>query len=103
MAMEMDNDLSARVRLESDMRAQPYGKRLRADQSHSPFCGSAQISRPRLQRIELVFFHRRSAPTELHRYVVEPASREPAIEMTQSRNDHPGDRRFEIGAGLIEY
>jgi hypothetical protein len=55
-----------------------------------------------VKRIELGFRQRPVLPSELHRDVVEPAGCEAAIEMPQARNDHPGDRGFDIGAGLIE-
>src|SRR5215468_7951562 len=55
-----------------------------------------------VNRIDLVFQHRLVPPPELYRYVVEPAGREAAIEMPQSRNDHPGDRDLDVDARLIE-
>src|SRR5215475_8528709 len=52
--------------------------------------------------IDLVFRQRPIPPPELHGNVVEPAGRETAIEMAQSRNDHPHDRNIDIGPRLIE-
>src|SRR6266566_6139636 len=56
----------------------------------------------RMQRIEFLFGQRAIAPPELDRDIVKPAGREAAIEMPQSRNDHPDDRDLDIGARLIE-
>src|SRR5262245_59497610 len=55
-----------------------------------------------VNRIDLVFQHWLVPPPELDRYVVEPAGREAAIEMPQSRNAHPGDRDLDVNARLIE-
>ena len=56
-----------------------------------------------VNRIELVFLQRPVAPSELYRHIVKPAGREAAIEMPQPWNDHPHDRGFDVGAGLIEH
>ena len=56
-----------------------------------------------VKRIELVFRQRPVAQSELDRNIVKPARREAAIEMPQPRNDHPDDRGFDVGAGLVEH
>src|SRR5882757_4234789 len=56
-----------------------------------------------VKRIELVFRQWPVSPSQLDRHIVKPARREAAIEMPQSRNDHPDDRDLDIGAGLIEH
>src|SRR4051794_9610277 len=53
--------------------------------------------------IELVLGQRLLAPPELDRDVVQPARREAAIEMPQSRNDHAHDRHFYVGSRLVEH
>src|ERR1700678_3002795 len=55
-----------------------------------------------VNRIELVFPQGPVTPSELYRHIVKPAAREASIEMTQSRNDHSDDRRFDVGTRLIE-
>src|SRR5271168_3011067 len=55
-----------------------------------------------VNRIELVFLQRPVTQSELYWHVVEPAGREAAIEMPQSRNDHPDDRSLDVGTRLIE-
>ena len=55
-----------------------------------------------MNRIELVFLQRPVSQSEFDRHIVKPATREAAIEMPQSRNDHPDDRRLDVGTGLIE-
>ena len=55
-----------------------------------------------MERIELGFRYRPLAQTEIERHVVEAARSETAIEMPQSRNDHPDDRNLDVGAGLVE-
>src|ERR1700722_11084110 len=59
-------------------------------------------SGPRVMRIELVFWQRPVAQSELYRDIVKPAGGEAAIEMPQSRNDHPDDRDLDVRARLIE-
>src|ERR1700720_3478420 len=54
------------------------------------------------KRSELAFRQRPVAQSELDRNVVKPARREAAIEMPQSRNDHPDDRDLDVGPCLIE-
>ncbi len=56
-----------------------------------------------VSRIELVFRKRPVSPAELDRNIVKPARRETAIEMPQSRNDHPDDRDLDVGTRLIEH
>src|SRR5262245_59844900 len=53
-------------------------------------------------RVELVLRQRPLAQPELDRNVEQPAGREAAIEMPQSRNDHAHDRNVDVGARLIE-
>src|SRR5271166_3067431 len=55
-----------------------------------------------VNRIELVFLQRPVTQSELYRHIVKPATREAAIEMPQSRNDHSDDRRLDVGTRLIE-
>src|ERR1700733_15446273 len=55
-----------------------------------------------VNRIELVFLEGTVTQSELYRHIVKPAAREAPIEMTQSRNDHPDDRRLDVGTRLIE-
>ena len=55
-----------------------------------------------VNRIELVFLQGTVTPSELYRHIVKPTGREASIEMTQSRNDHPDDRRLDVGTRLIE-
>src|SRR5215813_11721967 len=55
-----------------------------------------------MKRIELVFRQRFVAQSELDRNIVKPAGREPAIEMSQSGNDHSDDRNADVGPRLIE-
>jgi len=55
-----------------------------------------------VNRIKLVFLQRPVTPSELYRHIVKPAGREAAIEMPQPRNDHPDDRRLDVGTRLIE-
>ena len=55
-----------------------------------------------MKRIELVFRQRPVSQSELYRNIVKPARREAAIEMPQSRNDHPDDRDLDVGTRLIE-
>ena len=55
-----------------------------------------------VKRIELAFRERPVAQSELDRNIVKPARREAAIEMPQSRNDHPDDRDLDVGTRLIE-
>src|SRR5713101_2318978 len=69
------------------------------------YSGSAQAGTASglgVKRIELVLRQRPFSPSELDRDIVKPARREAAIEMPQSRNDHPDDRDLDIGARLIE-
>src|SRR5262245_66217044 len=55
-----------------------------------------------MKRIELVFRQRLVSPSELDRDIEKPARREATVEMPQSRNDHSGDRDFDVGSRLIE-
>ena len=57
----------------------------------------------RVKWIELFFRQRPVAQSKLYRDIVKPARREAAIEMPQSRNNHPDDRDLNVGAGLIEH
>ena len=106
MTIEAGDDASVRTRFERDVSR-------RAGRTKSP----AQLRRPRLfpgarkpddpqvcgvKRIELVFRQRPVPQSELDRNIVKPARREAAIEMPQSRNDHPDDRDLDVGARLIE-
>src|ERR1700734_3759398 len=68
----------------------------------SPLRGEGGGSCMGMNRIELVFLERPVAQSEFDRHIVKPARREAAIEMPQSRNDHPDDRRLHVGTGLIE-
>src|ERR1700722_4533602 len=55
-----------------------------------------------VNRIEFVFLEGTVTQSELYRHIVKPAAREAPIKMTQSRNDHPDDRRLDVGTRLIE-
>ena len=55
-----------------------------------------------MKRVELVFRQRPVPQSELDRDIIKPARREAAIEMPQSRNDHPDDRDLDVGARLVE-
>src|SRR5262249_26662720 len=55
-----------------------------------------------MKRIELVFRQRLVSPSELDGDIEKTARREATVEMPQSRNDHSGDRDFDVGARLIE-
>src|SRR5271170_5341012 len=55
-----------------------------------------------VNRVEFVFRQRLVAQSELYRNIVKPARRETAVEMPQSRNDHPDDRDVDVGTRLIE-
>jgi hypothetical protein len=54
-----------------------------------------------VRRIELVLRQRPVAQSELHRDIVKPTRGEAAIEMPQSRYDHPNHRDIDVGARLI--
>ena len=104
-AIEAGDDVSARLRFERDVTAKPGGKSCRRCPSPSLCSGSAQAgmtSGMGVNRIELVFRQRPVAQSELYRNIVKPARREAAIEMPQSRNDHPDDRDLDVGTRLIE-
>src|SRR6202042_3404193 len=67
--------------------------------------GSAQAaiaSGVGVKRVELGFRQRVVEPSELYRDIVKPAGAEAAIEVPQSRNDHPDDRDLDIGPRLVE-
>ena len=55
-----------------------------------------------MKRIELVFRKRPISQSKLYRDIVKPTRCEAAIEMPQSRHDHPDNRDLDVGAGLIE-
>ncbi len=52
--------------------------------------------------VEFVFLERLFEPSKLDRNIVKTAGPEAPIEMPQSRNDDPHDRRLDIGPRLIE-
>src|ERR1700690_3718914 len=54
------------------------------------------------ERSKFAFRHRLVSQPELDRDIVKPARREAAIEVSQSRNDHPDDGDLDVGPGLIE-
>ena len=55
-----------------------------------------------MNRIELVFLQRPVAQSEFDRHIVKPATREAAIEMPQSRNDHPDHGNPDVRPGQVE-
>ena len=55
-----------------------------------------------MKRVELALRHAAGQATQLDRNIVEPAGREAAIEVPQSRNDDAHDRNLDVGTGLVE-
>src|SRR5215813_2641525 len=56
-----------------------------------------------VDRIEFILRQRAISQPQLYWNVVKPARREAAIEMPQSRNDHPDHRDLDVRACLIEH
>jgi len=56
----------------------------------------------RKERREFAFRQRPIQQSELYRNIVKPARGETAIEMPQSRRDHPDDGDLDVGPRLIE-
>src|SRR5579883_2003823 len=52
--------------------------------------------------IKFILRQRPIAQSKLHRNIIKSAGREAAIEMPQSRNDHPDNRDLDVGACLVE-
>ena len=55
-----------------------------------------------MERIEIGFPQRPFAQTQFDRHVIEPPGGETAMDMPQSRNDHPDNGNIDVRPGLVE-
>ena len=55
-----------------------------------------------MQRIEIGFPQRPFAQTQFDRHIIEPPGGETAMQMPQSRNDHPDNGNLDVRPGLVE-
>src|SRR4051812_41770655 len=107
LVIERDKDFSARARLKRDGADEPGEKAGRAGAPRGPvgagLTHAGRTSRWRKIRIQRALRNRAITKSELDGNIVQPPGREAAIEVPHSGDDHPDNRRPDVGPGLVQH